>query len=169
MCTLYDCHLAFSGFFGTRSGFLWWRQVGNPVMLTFLTAAACHIRCSVKHSLQQKQKSTAWKHESVHRRHIMQILICQSWPRYVLGTTRHMWISLSYSKSKVGLERKWQCVLLSLCPVSDVSLKPSHRLLLLYGRSKQTTERKECTSHQVPWHFTSTAPVIHNTTDMLVP
>jgi len=50
--------------------------------------------------------------------------------------------------------------------------KQFHRLLFPYGRSKQMTERKECTFHQVPWHSdipSSIASVTHNTIDMLVP
>jgi len=34
-----------SGFFGTRSGFLWWRQVGNPVVL-FSKIRSCKPGCA---------------------------------------------------------------------------------------------------------------------------
>ena len=96
------------------------------------------------------KKSTVCGAVSMQKKRIVHILACQWLTKINLGHhTSYVYIVVVLQK--VGPEgRKGLCVFLSPC-LAWV-LKPSYRLLLLCGRSKQTTERKECTFHHIPWH-----------------
>jgi len=81
-------------------------------------------------------------------------------------TSCSTWILQSYSRL---VQRREKVYAFSYPQGLAWALKASHRLLLRYVRSKQTTERKECTFHQIPWRCIIIAPVPHNTTDVTVP